>query len=131
MKLSLLTTLVAATAVAACTPLPIPDWKPTQEEVPFLGQKLSQAQLDQWMDRVQQQRTALQQKASAERTVCYQRFFVNHCLEQSRAAFLRQDFVLRKQELELNRQQRVLNEEIRQQRVRDNLSRFPAAIQGH
>ena len=51
---------------------------------------------------------------------CYQRFFVNRCLAESRTAYRLEESVLRKQDLELNRQERLLKEIDRQLRIQQN-----------
>lgn len=118
----------AAMLLSACESMPLPDLTPTQEEVPFLGQQLTQAQIAEWRARVEQQRSEMQSAAQAERVACYQHFFVNSCLEDSRRKFLQQHAVLRKQQLELNRQERVLREVDRQLRVQQKQQSFPDAV---
>ena len=130
MKLGLWCAAVGMAMMAGCTPIKMPDWTPTPQEVPFLGQKLSQAQITDLRSQVQAKRTALQQTARSEREQCYQKFLVNNCLENSRNRFFEQDMVWRKQEAELNRQERALSEIERQQRVQESLRLHPDAAKG-
>lgn len=110
---------VSALASTACTPPTLPDKTPTKEEVPFLGQQLTQEQIAQWREKVSQQRGLLQQRWEREKVECYQRFAVNACLRKSRQQYVLEEAVFRKQELELNRQSRVLTEIDKQLRLRE------------
>lgn len=105
--------------LAACTPPKFPDPAPTKEEVPFLGQQMTHAQISQWLAKVAAQRAQLQQTLQAQKVECYQRFFVNTCLRQSQQSYQQQAAILRKQEIELRRQERVLVEIDKQLRLKE------------
>lgn len=105
--------------LAACTPPKFPDTTPTKEEVPFLGQQMTHEQIGQWLAKVAAQRAQLQQTLQAQKVECYQRFFVNTCLRQSQQSYQRQAAILRKQEIELRRQERVLVEIDKQLRLKE------------
>ena len=105
--------------LAACTPPKFPDTTPTKEEVPFLGQQMTHEQIGQWLVKVAAQRAQLQQTLQAQKAECYQRFFVNTCLRQSQQSYQRQVAILRKQEIELRRQERVLVEIDKQLRLKE------------
>ncbi|MDO4794574.1 MAG: hypothetical protein Q4A28_01340 [Brachymonas sp.] len=111
--------LSLAGLLAACTPPTFPDPAPTKEEVPFLGQQMTHAQIGQWLAKVAAQRAQLQQTLQAQKMGCYQRFFVNTCLRQSRQSYQQQAAILRKQEIELRRQERVLVEIDKQLRLKE------------
>ena len=112
--------LAAATSVlAACTAPKIPDPAPTKEEVPFLGQQLTQQEITRLRQQVEGQRATLRLGWENDQRACYQRFWVDACLKQERRTFLAQDLVLQKQGVELNRQDRRLKEIDRQLRLAD------------
>lgn len=111
--------LIAGVLLTACTPPVMPSNVPTKEEVPFLGQQMTQEQINQWLAQIAEQRTQLQQALSGEKEQCYQRFFVNTCLRKSRQAYEQKAAVLRKQEIELRRQERVLIEVDKQLRLKE------------
>ena len=110
---------IAGVPLTACTPPVMPSNVPTKEEVPFLGQQMTQEQINQWLARIAEQRTQLQHTLSGEKEQCYQRFFVNTCLRKSRQAYQQKAAVLRKQEIELRRQERVLIEIDKQLRLKE------------
>ena len=110
----------AAVMLAACTPPTFPSNTPTKEEVPFLGQQMTQEQIGQWLERVATERAQLQQTLSGQKEQCYQRFFVNTCLRQSQQAYQEKAAVLRKQEIELRRQERVLIEVDKRLRLKES-----------
>ena len=66
------------------------------------------------------QRAQLQQTLSEQKEQCYQRFFVNTCLRQSQQAYQEKAAVLRKQEIELRRQERVLIEVDKRLRLKES-----------
>lgn len=109
--------ILSAAALAACTPPKIPDPTPTPEEVLFLGRQLTQQDIAQLHQQVKGQRANLRQGWEADKRNCYQRFWVDACLKQQRRDYLAQDLVLQKQEVELNRQDRRLQEIDRQLRL--------------
>lgn len=112
--------LVALAFLAGCTPPKLPTLVATVEEVPFLGQQLTQEQIAEWRDKVARHRAAIEARHATEKVECYQRFFVNRCLAESRTAYRLEESVLRKQDLELNRQERLLKEIDRQLRIQQN-----------
>lgn len=118
---------LAIVALSGCTPPPLPNLQPTQEEVPFLGQQLTQEQISQWQEQVEVRRRAILARHASEKVACYQRFFVNRCLAESRSTYLLEEQVLRKQQLELNRQERVLKEIDRKLRIQQNAQEAAAA----
>lgn len=107
--------------LAACTPPKFPDTTPTKEEVPFLGQQMTHEQIGQWLAKVVAQRAQLQQTLQAQKMECYQRFFVNTCLRQSQQSYQQRAAILRKQEIELRRQERVLVEIDKQLRLKERV----------
>ncbi len=119
--------LVALAFLAGCTPPKLPSLQPTVEEVPFLGQQLTQEQIAEWRDKVAQRRQAIEARHAAEKVECYQRFFVNRCIAESRSTYRMEASVLRKQDLELNRQERLLKEIDRQLRIQQNAQDAAAA----
>ncbi|MDO5654092.1 MAG: hypothetical protein Q4G39_08310 [Brachymonas sp.] len=110
---------ICGMTLAACSAPPLPNNTPTKEEVPFLGQQMTQEQINQWRDQIDTKRQTLQQTLSAQKQDCYQRFFVNACLNKSIDAYRAQDRVLRLQENELARQERVLTGIDRQLRLQE------------
>ena len=111
---------IAGVPLTACTPPVMPSNVPTKEEVPFLGQQMTQEQIGQWLERVATERAQLQQTLSEQKEQCYQRFFVNTCLRQSQQAYQEKAAVLRKQEIELRRQERVLIEVDKRLRLKES-----------
>lgn len=111
--------LAVCMLATACTPPTLPNPTPTKEEVPFLGQQMTQEQIAQWRQQVSTQRAQNQQTWSEEKQACYQRFAVNACLRKGRRHFLQKEAVLRKQDIELNRQSRVLTEIDKQLRLKE------------
>ena len=119
--------LAALAFLAGCTAPKLPSLQPTVEEVPFLGQQLTQEQIVEWRNKVEQRRQVVESRHAAEKVACYQRFFVNRCLADSRSTYRMEDSVLRKQGLELNRQERMLQEIDRQLRIQQNAQEATAA----
>lgn len=119
--------LAALTALAGCTPPKLPSLQPTADEVPFLGQQLTQEQIAEWRNKVEQRRQANETRHAAEKVACYQRFFVNRCIAESLNAYRIEESMLRKQHLELNRQERLLKELDRQLRIQQNTQDAAAA----
>lgn len=109
--------LASAGMLAGCSTPPLPDKAPTVQDVPFLGQQLTQPQIDEWHGRVAARREALNATLAQEKTECYRRFLVNRCLRESQNRYRLHDQVLRKQDAELNRQERLLREVDRQLRL--------------
>ena len=108
---------ICALALAACSAPVLPDPKPTVQEVPFLGQQLTQQQIADWREAVSARRSQLQTDLVEQKKDCYQRFFTNTCLQKSQRNYRAQETVLHKQEIELNRQDRLLKEIDRQLRL--------------
>ena len=115
----------ACLALAACSTPKFPDPVPTKEEVPFLGQQMTQEQIGQWQERISAQRAQLEQTHYQQKVECYQRFFVNTCLRKHQQAYQLREAVLRKQEIELRRQERVLTEIDKQLRLKERQQRMP------
>lgn len=111
--------------LAACTPPKFPDTAPTKEEVPFLGQQMTQEQINRWLAQIAAQRAQLQQQLHEQKVACYQRFFVNTCLRTNQQAHQEKMAVLRKQEIELRRQERVLIEVDKQLRLKEYGQQLP------
>lgn len=111
--------------LAACTPPKFPDTAPTKEEVPFLGQQMTQEQINRWLAQIAAQRAQLQQQLHEQKVACYQRFFVNTCLRTNQQAHQEKMAVLRKQEIELRRQERVLIEVDKQLRLKEHGQQLP------
>lgn len=115
-----LCTLMTVCVLAACTAPVFPDNTPTKAEVPFLGAQLTQQEIATWAAQIAQQRQTYDKQWVEAKKACYQRFFVNACLHQALEAHRRQSAVLRKQDIELNRQRRFLQEIDRQLRLQKN-----------
>ena len=111
--------------LAACTPPKFPDTVPTKEEVLFLGQQMTQEQINRWLAQIAAQRAQLQQQLHEQKVACYQRFFVNTCLRTNQQAHQEKMAVLRKQEIELRRQERVLIEVDKQLRLKEHGQQLP------
>ena len=112
-------------AITGCTAPKLPEKTPTKEEVPFLGQQMTQEQITQWHARISGVREQLQQDLRTGKADCYQRFFVNACLRNRLQEFREKEAVLRKQEIELYRQERVLTEIDKQLRLKENQQTAP------
>lgn len=116
--------VVLVCGATACSAPVFPDNTPTKAEVPFLGSQLTQTEIATWAAQIAQQRqNHAQQWANAKRA-CYQRFFVNSCLQKALEIHRTQSAVLRKQDIELNRQRRFLQEIDRQLRLKANQSKL-------
>ena len=115
----------ACLVLTACAAPKFPDPVPTKEDVPFLGQQMTQEQIGQWQDRISAQRAQLEQTHYQQKVECYQRFFVNTCLRKHQQAYQLREAVLRKQEIELRRQERVLTEIDKQLRLKERQQRMP------
>ena len=112
-------------AITGCTAPKLPEKTPTKEEVPFLGQQMTQEQITQWHTRISSVREQLQQDLRTGKADCYQRFFVNACLRDRLQEFREKESILRKQEIELHRQERVLTEIDKQLRLKENKQTAP------
>lgn len=112
-------------AITGCTAPKLPEKTPTKEEVPFLGQQMTQEQITQWHARISGVREQLQQDLRTGKADCYQRFFVNACLRNRLQEFREKEAILRKQEIELYRQERVLTEIDKQLRLKENQQTAP------
>ncbi|MFV0601433.1 MAG: hypothetical protein ACK5NE_06390 [Brachymonas sp.] len=112
-------------AITGCTAPKLPEKTPTKEEVPFLGQQMTQEQITQWHARISGVREQLQQDLRTGKADCYQRFFVNACLRNRLQEFREKEAILRKQEIELYRQERVLTEIDKQLRLKENQQAVP------
>lgn len=112
-------------AITGCTAPKLPEKTPTKEEVPFLGQQMTQEQITQWHARISGVREQLQQDLRTGKADCYQRFFVNACLRNHLQEFREKEAILRKQEIELYRQERVLTEIDKQLRLKENQQAVP------
>ena len=112
-------------AITGCTAPKLPEKTPTKEEVPFLGQQMTQEQITQWHARISGVREQLQQDLRTGKADCYQRFFVNACLRNRLQEFREKEAILRKQEIELYRQDRVLTEIDKQLRLKENQQTAP------
>ena len=110
-------------ALTACSTPQFPDPAPTKEEVPFLGQQMTQEQIGQWQDKISAERAQLEQTFYRQKVDCYQRFFVNTCLRKQELAYRKKESALRKQEIELRRQERVLTEIDKQLRLKERQQR--------
>ena len=117
--------LLVCGAITGCTAPKLSEKTPTKEEVPFLGQQMTQEQITQWHTRISSVREQLQQDLRTGKTDCYQRFFVNACLRDRLQEFLEKESILRKQEIELHRQERVLTEIDKQLRLKENKQTAP------
>ena len=110
---------VCSLVLAGCSAPVLPDPKPTVQEVPFLGKQLTQQQIADWREKVDAQRNQIQAELAEQKRACYQRFFTNACLQSSQRNYRMQEAVLRKQDIELNRQDRLLKDIDRQLRLQE------------
>jgi hypothetical protein len=117
--------VLAYGAITGCTAPKLPEKTPTKEEVPFLGQQMTQEQITQWHVRISGVREQLQQDLRTGKTDCYQRFFINACLRNRLQEFREKEAILRKQEIELYRQERILTEIDKQLRLKENQQTAP------
>lgn len=110
-----------AVLLAGCSAPVLPQPTPAAHEVPFLGKQLTQQQIADWREKVDAQRNQMQTEFAEQKRACYQRFFTNACLQSSQRNYRMQEAVLRKQDIELNRQDRLLKEVDRQLRLQEKI----------
>ena len=96
--------------LAACSFPTLPDSRPTVQEVPILGQQMTQEQISTRRAEVAASRATLRQELAQDKAACYARFLVNRCLRQHQDAFTQRDHVYQLQDIELNRQERALKD---------------------
>ena len=111
-----------AVLLAGCSAPVLPQPTPAAHEVPFLGKQLTQQQIAEWREKVASQRNQLQATLLEQKKPATSRFLPMPAFKAGSRSDRTQEAVLRKQEIELNRQDRALKEIDRQLRLQEKAS---------